>query len=292
MIPSIIEDKLRELLLEKNHSSFVLQSVSPMSGGSINQSFKLETKDVKYFLKYNLSDRYPHMFEAEYRGLELLREKGNLRVPSPILTGQAGTYTFILMEYIWQGSFAADFWDDFGAKLAGLHRNTQSYFGLNHHNYMGSLPQDNTAHDDWISFFIEERLEKQLKFGLNEGTLPSSMIKKFERLYRRLEEIFPAEPPALLHGDLWSGNFMIDPEGKVCVMDPAVYYGHREADLAMTKLFGGFTPSFYEAYHSEFPLQPAWRDRMEIYNLYPLLVHANLFGGSYLRSVENILQMF
>lgn len=292
MIPVVIEQKLDELFQQLKNKHFSIRSASALAGGCINQSYKVETTDGLFFLKFNLSSRYPGMFETEARGLQILRDAKAIRVPEPLLTGSATDYSFILQEYVWQASYAANFWEDFGRKLARLHRHSHSIFGLDHDNYVGSLRQSNLPHGDWISFFIEERLERQVKLGLDEGNIPRSVARNIQYLYTRLPELLPKEPPALLHGDLWSGNFITDGEGNPCLIDPAVYYGHREADLAMTKLFGGFSVSFYEAYNEEFKLESGWRERMDIYNLYPLLVHVNLFGGGYLHSVESILLRF
>jgi fructosamine-3-kinase len=155
---------------------------------------------------------------------------------------------------------------------------------------MGSLPQSNKKHSDWISFFVEERLEKQV--SLAHEYLSSSNFSAFNRLYKRLGELIPPEPPALLHGDLWGGNYMVSSDGKACLIDPAVYYGHREIDIAMTTLFEGFDGDFYASYHEEYPLEKGWRDRLDIFNLYPLLIHLNLFGSGYLGSIERILKRF
>ncbi|MHC1706793.1 MAG: fructosamine kinase family protein [Bacteroidales bacterium] len=292
MIPVSIEQRLSELLQSREKQKFAIKTAFPLSGGCINQSYRLETTHGQFFLKYNLSSRYPGMFETEAMGLELLRDAGEIRVPEPILTSGVSDYSFILQEFISQTAYADNFWQDFGRRLARLHRHNHSIFGLDHDNYIGSLHQSNLPHADWISFFIEERLDRQIKLGLDEGNIPKSLLKNIEILYQRLPEIIPVEPPSLLHGDLWSGNFITDAKGDPCLIDPAVYYGHREVDLAMTKLFGGFNVSFYEAYNDVYKLEPGWKERMEIHNLYPLLVHVNLFGGGYLSSVESIIRRF
>ncbi len=292
MIPSIIKDQCTAYLKEHHAPQCEVRQSHLLGGGDINTAYRLETTTGDFFVKYNFSSLYPGMFETESQGLMKLTGTGELRVPQPIWVGHAGKYSFLLMEYIWQGGFKPDFWMDFGRKLARIHRHTSRMFGLPYDNYIGSLRQSNQAHETWASFFIEERIEKQLQFGMEHGTLPRSLSRSFQNLYRRLPDLIPDEPPALIHGDLWSGNFITDPEGNAVLIDPAVYYGHREADLAMTRLFGGFSASFYDAYNEEFKLEGGWRERIEIHNLYPLLVHANLFGGGYLQSVETILKRF
>jgi hypothetical protein len=230
------------------------------------------------------------MFEREADGLSLLRKTGEIRVPEVVCSGYAGPYAYLLLEFIQSGRKISKFMDDFGRSLARLHRHTADAFGNNRDNYMGALLQQNKYHKDWVSFFIEERLEPQVLLG--KKYFSSSSISCFERLYNRLGEFLPNEPPALLHGDLWSGNLMVSAEGKACLIDPAVYYGNREVDLAMTTLFGGFESSFYDAYLEEFPLNKGWQERLDIYNLYPLLIHLNLFGSGYLGAVEQIIRRF
>ena len=161
---------------------------------------------------------------------------------------------------------------------------------MDHDNYIGSLKQSNTYYDDGVEFFINTRLVPQLEKLNNLNN--SSFFKKFDVLFNLLNEIIPVYQPSLLHGDLWSGNFLIDHNGHACIIDPAVYYGNREVDIAMTKLFGGFSEEFYSNYNNYFPMLNDWQERMPIWNLYPLLVHANLFGSSYLNQINSILNKY
>ena len=179
---------------------------------------------------------------------------------------------------------------DFGQSLARLHRHTAGYFGHTMDNYMGSLPQCNTRHENWNSFFVEERLTRQV--DLARGYFSVSDLAAFERLYSRMDDLIPVESPALIHGDLWGGNYMVGADGKACLIDPAAYHGHREADIAMTTLFSGFDDPFYLAYNEEYPLEKGWRERLDIFKLYPLLIHLNLFGSGYLGSVLSIIRNF
>lgn len=155
---------------------------------------------------------------------------------------------------------------------------------------MGSLPQSNKKQARWNDFFIEERLKKQVL--LAREYFSSADLISFERLYARLDELLPVEPSALLHGDLWGGNYMVSSDGKACLIDPAVYYGHREVDIAMTTLFGGFDEQFYISYNEEYPLEINWQQRLDIFKLYPLLIHLNLFGSGYLGSILSIIRRF
>jgi fructosamine-3-kinase len=191
-------------------------------------------------------------------------------------------FSFILMEFISSSEPSCRFFGDFGQRLARLHRNQIELYGLDYNNYMGSLHQNNCFHSGWVDFFIEERLDKQVQLAVNKGLLAETAMKQFDRFYTRLDELLVEEPPCLVHGDLWCGNFIVSEKGEACLIDPAVYYGNREVDLAMSTLFGGFSPDFYNAYNEEYPLIPGWKDRLELYNLYPLLIHLNLFGSGYL----------
>jgi fructosamine-3-kinase len=197
------------------------------------------------------------------------------------------------MAYIEGGREDDSFWQKFGTRLARLHQHSNDNFGLDHDNYMGALEQSNTPHDDWTAFFVEERLEPQVKLARDNNEIDSSHVRLFSQLYPKLDSIFPPEQPALIHGDLWSGNYMVTADNEPCLIDPAAYYGHREAELAMTQMFGRFAPSFYEHYHNEFPLESGWQERLDVYKIYPLMIHVNLFGaGGYLSQTEQILRHF
>jgi len=265
---------------------------APASGGCINHGGRIATSGGRCFLKWNDLRKFPGMFYAEARGLSLLGKAEALRVPDVIHAGAAGDFQFILLEYIAAGARSRNYWRDFGAGLAALHMKSATEFGLDHDNYIGSLPQKNTLTSSWIEFFIEQRLEVQLQIARDEGRLGEGFSKKFEALFNRLSSLLPEEPPALLHGDLWGGNLMTTSEGEPCVIDPAVYYGNREADLAMTQLFGGFDPSYIDRYNEVHSLLPGYEARLDLYNLYPLLVHVNLFGGGYMGQVVSILNRF
>lgn len=293
MLPGFIRDSvLRFLQIDTSAKSAELYSIHALSGGSINQAFRLKTSRGDFFLKYNDASRYPEMFRKEAEGLKLLKAPGIIEVPGVLLAAEDENHAFLLLEFVDQGIEKPDFWDDFGEKLARLHQVKAQQFGLDHDNYMGSLYQYNHFHDTWSEFFIVERLERQIKLAREQGNIKRSDVQAFERLYLRLDEIFPPCQPSLLHGDLWSGNFITSASGFACLIDPAVYFGHPETDIAMSTLFGGFSNRFYEAYASHNVLEKGWRERLPVYNLYPLMVHVNLFGGGYLGSVQQILKKF
>ena len=280
---------IRQLLRDNGLGN--LKSVRPVSGGSINASYQLLTDNGRYFLKVNSSTRFPTIFEAEKRGLKLLSHS-KFTVPEVITTAVIQSKQFILMQWIEGGEQNTNFWNIFGEYLAGLHLQTSSAFGLNHNNYIGSLPQKNDERKSWAEFYRDQRLIPQIKLAEQNNQLTRKMNLGFQSLFHRLGDIFPIEKPALLHGDLWSGNLMVTSKGSPCIFDPAVYYGHREMDLAMMALFGGFGSGWIDAYNNVYPLDNGWRERIEIGQLYPLMVHVNLFGGTYARSVESVLQKF
>jgi fructosamine-3-kinase len=290
MIPPALEKEIQKQLSDHTGKNITLFAPSPLGGGSINRAFRLRTSAGDFFLKYNLKETYPGMFEKEARGLRLLRQTKTIGIPEVIATGHSDTHSFLLLEYLEAGKEVREYWEDFALNLARLHRYSTESFGLDHDNYIGSLPQHNASHSRWVDFFIEQRLEVQLKRARDKGMADAALCKSFERLYLRLPQILPEEKPSLLHGDLWSGNYLPGPEGRACLIDPAVYYGHREMDIAMSKLFGGFHFRFYAAYDQAWPMQPGWQGRMDICNLYPLMVHVNLFGGGYLGDVKRILK--
>lgn len=292
MLPEKLNAAIASMLAQKNKKETSIISARSLSGGSINYAYLLETSSGKYFVKYNKASAYPGMFAQEARGLEFLFSANAIRVPEVIGTGESGNNSFLLLEYIEAASQKNDFWEVFGQKLAKLHSNTAGNFGLDHDNYIGSLPQYNNTHERWTDFFREERLQVQIDLAGRSGLLSKGMLSAFERLFKKLDEIFPDVSPSLIHGDLWSGNYMVDEKGEACIIDPAVYYGSREMDIGMSRLFGGFSGRFYEAYNAACPMAPGWQQRLDICNLYPLMVHVNLFGGGYVGSVEAILRRF
>lgn len=252
-----------------------------LSGGCINQGMEFITNRGSFFVKINSATRYPGMFEAEARGLNILASTKTIRIPEVICSGVLHDTSFLVLEFINSSSRQRNFWIDFGQKLAHLHQHTQHHFGLDHHNYIGSIPQDNSPAENWTEFYITRRFMPLVQKALTRGLLSGSDARLFEKLYTRLEKLYPHEPPALLHGDLWGGNVMTDEHGLVCLIDPAVYYGHREMDIAFSTLFGAFDPDFYDTYNEIFPLEPQWQKRIDLWNIYPLLVHLLLFGSSY-----------
>lgn len=279
-------------LSNKSGKPVQISEFRSIGGGCINETYSFNTNLGRYFIKFNSATAFPGMFEKEAAGLKILADTGCITVPDVIGTGETAHDSYLLLKYIESGFPGRNFWIDFGTNLADLHRNSADTFGLCHDNYIGSLVQANKPQTGFYSFFISQRLEPQLKAARNKGVFSQSDTRYFDSLFNSLHNIIPVEKPALIHGDLWSGNFMVTEKGSPCLIDPAVYYGHREADIAMTKLFGGFQPEFYDAYNRAWPMEKDWQKRMDIFNLYPLLVHVNLFGGSYAGQVLRIIRQF
>lgn len=292
MLPEEIKKSVESILTTKFEKQVLVSEIQSMGGGCINVAYSLKTNIGKYFIKYNSSKAFPGMFEQEAAGLKILADTNTIEIPELTGTNGTGEYSYLLLQFIESGIRGLNFWSDFGTKLAGLHRCTSEYFGLYHDNYIGSLVQCNKPHPYFFSFFISERIEPQLKEARNKGAFSLSETRYFDSLFNTLHNIIPVEKPALIHGDLWSGNYMVSVDGSPCLIDPAVYYGHRESDIAMTQLFGGFHPNFYHAYNHAWPMEKDWQQRMDIFNLYPLLVHVNLFGGGYAGQVLRIIRQF
>lgn len=267
-----------------------------LSGGDINEAFELVLDDgERVFAKCN--DRAdPRMFDAEARGLSWLRSARALRVPDVLAvsmatsSGAPSDECFLVLSWLTGAAPASDFDERLGTGLAALHRSGAAMFGLDHDNFIGRLPQENTPCPTWAEFYRERRLAPQLALARRAGHLDAGLERRFEELLGRLEELVgPREPPARLHGDLWGGNLLSDEHGDPALIDPAAYGGHREIDLAMMRLFGGFGTRVFEAYAEAHPLAAGHRERVPLYQLYPLLVHLNTFGAGYLRQVSSAL---
>jgi fructosamine-3-kinase len=279
------------ILFESTGQSLALSSFEMIAGGCISQAVKLQTAAGIFFVKFNESAE-ESLFQIEAQGLELLRRAQALPVPQVFGWGRIEGNNYLLLEYIADVYPKPSYWQALGEGLAALHRHSQPSFGLDHNNFIGALPQNNEARSKGVDFWIEKRLKVQAGLAYYQGKMPPSYLRLFEKLYERLPALLPEEPPALLHGDLWSGNVLTGADGLPVLIDPAVYYGLREAELAFTQLFGGFDDDFYEAYQAAYPLLPNFEERVPLYQLYPLLVHLNLFEGSYLSAIERTLRRF
>jgi len=257
-----------------------------VGGGCISNNQQVYTESgKKFFLKSGFSNR---MFRCEANGLKELDKAGAIRIPRIISVSE----DYLLMEWISPGKYPDCFFEIFGKTLARLHRFQSDRFGFYEDNFIGSNPQPNIAEKeeetDWTSFYYNKRLLFQYKLAEKNGYNSALLKTGFIKLEKKIESLLSGseESPCLLHGDLWKGNYLHDENGFPVLIDPAVYYGHREADLAMTKLFGGFPSSFYDSYNQEYPLKEGWQKREDLYKLYHILNHLNLFGKTYLSEAE------
>lgn len=282
---------IKEKIIDYFGNQTTIVDFTRLHGGCINESGKLITSAGTYFIKWNNKSTYPNMLQAEAKGLTLLTKTNTISIPQVIHLDQTDDFQFLLLEFVENKRPSSTYWQTFGEQLAALHQTSDSNFGLDHDNYMGSLKQKNTRHTNWVDFFIEHRLDPQLTLAVNTKQISKDVLRKFEVLYSKLNQLLPTEKPALLHGDLWGGNLLSGLKGPTLI-DPAVYYGNREADLAMTQLFGGFDRSYFDPYQNVFPLTSDFAERIDIYNLYPLLIHVNLFGGGYSAQVNRIVSAF
>jgi fructosamine-3-kinase len=265
-----------------------------LAGGDIHEAFEARLADGRHiFIKTN-ANVSSRMFPCEARGLQWLRESGALRVPDVLAVSNADAREqFLVLELVRSAPRMRDFDERLGRGLAALHRSGAPSFGFHEDNFIGTLPQVNTPHRTWAEFYAECRLAPTLTRAVDAGRAPRAWIDRFAQLESRLHALLgPEEAPSRLHGDLWGGNVMSDEQGHPVLVDPAVYGGHREVDLAMLRLFGSPGPALLGAYHEVWPLAPGCEDRVPLHQLYPLLVHVNLFGGGYVNAADAILRRY
>ncbi len=282
---------IAEHISQVTGTRFVPTTNLPAAGGSINSTSILDGGGRRFFLKMNRVGR-AHMFAAEAAGLRELARAGTIRVPEPVCWGETGENAYLVLEYLDLGPGNGQTAEKLGTGLAGVHRLHHSQFGWFRDNTIGTTPQINTPMQDWVEFWRERRLGYQLQLAADRG-YGGALQRDGERLLDLLPALFADHEPArsLLHGDLWSGNFAADRNGEPVLFDPAVYFGDRETDLAMTELFGGFPRRFYQAYRESLPLAYGYATRKTLYNLYHVLNHLNLFGGGYLAQTEGMLAL-
>lgn len=285
--------------LEKSISTalghgFKLTSQQGVAGGSINQAQRIHglvnDEVVGFFVKFNHKNRL-EMFSAEIAGLEEIKQANAIRVPGVICCGIEGEKSYLVLENLNLSAGNTASAKLLGKNLARLHQKTASQFGWGQDNTIGSTKQVNQQSGSWVDFWREHRLGFQLELAKQNGA-PRSLLNKGEKLINSFDVFFAnyQPEPALLHGDLWSGNYGFTDNGEPVIFDPAVYYGDRETDLAMTELFGGFPPAFYAAYNEAWPLDKGYSQRKILYNLYHILNHFNMFGGGYAMQAETMIE--
>lgn len=288
----ISEEKIKTRIEEKLGSK--IKTISSISGGCISDTFKVTTDNgTNFFLKHNPSVSND-MFIKEANGLKELAKANAIRIPEVLSFND----DFILLEFISTGSRKKNFFEEFGRSFAQMHKFSSNTFGFYEDNYIGSNPQINIPDEkerlNWILFYFNKRILFQLQLAEKLGNSTDELRKGIIKLEDKIEDIIGGikEKPSLLHGDLWGGNYMVDENGNAALIDPAVYYGHREADLGMTKLFGGFSAEFYYAYNEQFPLEDGYEYRENIYKLYHVLNHLNLFGGGYYAQALSLIKFY
>lgn len=288
----ISEEKIKKRIEEKLGSK--IKNFTSLSGGCISDAFKITTEEgKKYFLKYN-SSVSNDMFIKEAHGLMELGKANAIRIPKVLSYDE----DYILLELIQSGNKNKNFFEEFGRNFAEMHKHTNATFGFYEDNFIGSNPQinipDENEKNNWVRFYFNKRILFQLQLAEKLGNSTDTLRKGVSKLENKIQDIIGGtqEKPSLLHGDLWGGNYMIDENGNAVLIDPAVYYGHREADLGMTKLFGGFSSEFYRAYNETFPLEDGYEYRENIYKLYHVLNHLNLFGGGYYSQALSIIKFY
>lgn len=269
-----------------------LLSIEQIGGGSINQAFKVSLGTQTAFVKVNEANAFPDMFAKEKLGLELMANVIPHHVPAVLACGEENNHQLLFLEWIEPAGSTELANADAGKALANLHQHHAELFGLKHDNYMGSLVQKNSQTANFTDFYIDNRIEPQVRLAVSEGVMDKQASKGFENFYKRLDELIPKEPASLVHGDLWRGNLLFSRDEVPYFVDPAIAFNHREVDLAMLKLFGNPSEVLFETYEDFYPTQPNRIQREKYFQLYPLLIHLNLFGQAYLRDVLAIIKPF
>ncbi len=273
-------------ITEITEARFHSLPATAVGGGCINRSYRLKSNSINYFVKLNSIDK-AEMFTAEYEALGELQATCTIRVPKPLLVGHFDAQSFLILEDLEFASSKSN-WSLMGKQLAQLHRHSNEQHGWHRDNTIGLTQQKNQLTKNWADFFCSQRLAPQLEHSQQQGYSIANTEVVLENTQRILGNHTPE--PSLLHGDLWSGNAGFLTDGTPVIYDPATYYGDRETDIAFTEFFGGFPSSFYQAYQNEWPLEATYDQRKDLYNLYHVLNHLNLFGRSYLTQAQTMIR--
>lgn len=269
-----------------------IKSVLPVSGGDINDAYRIETEKNIFFAKVNDSQKAYEIINSEAKALMILGNLKGINVPEVIKVSKSHHKAILILKWIDSGNQSSKSMEFLGTMIANLHLNKAHAFGLDFDNFIGTLPQVNNWADNWLDFYYNCRIQKQLQPAVESGLIPPEYIRKTEKVFNNIQKEMPNAEPSLLHGDLWAGNYMIDINGDPVLIDPAISYGHREMDIAMMHLFGGFDSNVMNAYSSITPLEYDWENRMRFYQLYYILVHVNMFGGSYVPRALSIIEHY
>ncbi|SFE15772.1 Fructosamine-3-kinase [Lentibacillus persicus] len=268
-----------------------IKQVKQVAGGSINESYFVQTGMQTYFIKYhaNAPERF---FELEAKGLNMSSETNSIAVPEVFTYSDERHNAFLVMEWV-EGSPSADTDRKLGDHIAAMHQTIGNHHGFDDDTFIGALPQKNGLFSSWLEYYRDRRLKAQLQMGIERGTMTGRRRERMEKLLENLDKWVPDKvEPSYLHGDLWGGNWLSGPSGEPYVIDPSFLYGDRHFELAFTEVFGGYSSEFYQAYQDRFPLAPYYEDVKPLYQLYYLLVHLNMFGEAYGRSVDTILKRY
>ncbi len=264
-----------------------VQNISPLSGGDINETYKVNTSNTAFVIKVNQANRFPKMFELEAKSLDKLASTNSFVIPEIIAFGNYQNHTYLILKYIESGQ-PQNASEIFAVDLAKLHQNQSKTFGLDFDNYIGRLSQINLPQkESALDFYVELRLKPQFKLAQQKGF----EFKNLNNFYKNLKSIIPKEKASLIHGDLWAGNHLFT-STQACIFDPAIAYAPREMDLAMMKLFGGYNQNIFKIYNEIFPLESNWESRIPLWQLYYILVHLNLFGSSYYGQAQQIISKY
>ena len=284
---------MNEILERLKSLNLGIENIYPVKGGALNDTFRIESYQEKYFLKLNTAPNFPQLFEKESNGLKSIAEHSSFDIPDIIQYGITNNdFQYLILEWIEKIEPSVVSWENFGKNLAQLHQNTNDQFGWHEDNYIAIIVQPNQYKNTWEEFYSENRILPMIKLLVDKNLLNEKESKAAENLCAELINIFPKEKPALIHGDLWNGNLITRPNDEITLVDPAVHYAHREMDLAIAELFGGFDQVFFDSYNEILPLEGNFNERKPIAQLFPLLVHALLFEGYYIKDVQAILKKF
>ena len=284
---------MNEILERLKALDLGIENIIPVKGGDINDTYRIESFENSYFLKINTAQNFPQLFEKEANGLIFLADLGIFNIPKVIKYGLTDNdFQYLILEWVEKGEPTFDSWKNLGLQMAKLHQQTNANFGWEEDNYISIILQPNTFTPKWEDFYANNRILPMIKLLADKKIINSKEVVAAEKLCYDLKNIFPEEQPSIIHGDLWNGNLLPTKNGNISLIDPAIHYGHREMDIAMTDLFGGFDEEFYSTYNEVFPLAPNFNERKSIAQLFPLLVHALLFEGYYVKDVKTILKKF
>ncbi|MFD2760026.1 fructosamine kinase family protein [Lentibacillus juripiscarius] len=284
-------NRFMQTALQQTGDNSSVKQAKRVAGGSINESYFVETEEQQYFIKYH-TDPPARFFELEAKGLDLIRQTDSIAVPEVYAYSDEKDAAFLVMEWV-EGERAHNTQWKLGDRIAHMHQAFGDNHGFAYDTFIGTLPQPNGLFSNWLDYYRERRLKAQLTLGVDRGCITGKRRERLERLLMNLEKWVPANvEPSYLHGDLWGGNWLAGSGGDPYVIDPSFLYGDRHFELAFTELFGGYSGDFYRAYWDRFPLSPDYADVKPLYQLYYLLVHLNIFGEAYGSSVDAILKRY